>query len=163
MLVSSGGGWGYETVMRFQQTVTRVHVGDTVEWINFDPVEPHTVTFGCPTDAPPPCQNAGGNPFAPFSNVGPIGPGSDGAIVANMTSNIRPNTGDGISSGFLVAARQDATGQVPAGLATTKFRVTFNFPGTFRYICELHDELGMIGWVVVLPKGVDDGGDQGDN
>jgi plastocyanin len=27
--------------------------------------------------------------------------------------------------------------------------VTFNAPGLYRWICELHDDIGMIGWVTV--------------
>jgi plastocyanin len=33
----------------------------------------------------------------------------------------------------------------------TRFRVTFNTPGTFNYICALHDEEGMVGRVIVRP------------
>jgi plastocyanin len=32
-----------------------------------------------------------------------------------------------------------------------RFRVTFNTLGSYRFICELHDEIGMIGWVKVVP------------
>jgi len=31
----------------------------------------------------------------------------------------------------------------------TRFRVTFTAPGTFNYICALHDDLGMKGTVIV--------------
>jgi plastocyanin len=31
----------------------------------------------------------------------------------------------------------------------TRFRVTFTTPGTFQYICSLHDDLGMKGAVTV--------------
>ena len=152
MLVSSGGGWGYESVFRFLQTVTTVHVGDTVEWINFDPVEPHTITFGCPTDDST-CPTGGG-PTAHVNTSGPIAVAPDGAWAAEMASRFNQTSG-AINSGFLIAARQDAAGDVQASPATNKFRLKFNFPGNYRYICELHDELGMIGWVVVLPSGGD--------
>ena len=33
----------------------------------------------------------------------------------------------------------------------THFRVTFMGPGTYNYKCSLHDNLGMVGQVVVLP------------
>ena len=33
----------------------------------------------------------------------------------------------------------------------TRFRVTFTQPGVYPYICVLHDELGMVGQVIVLP------------
>jgi len=35
--------------------------------------------------------------------------------------------------------------------APNTFRVTFNALGKYRFICELHDEIGMIGWVNVVP------------
>jgi plastocyanin len=38
-----------------------------------------------------------------------------------------------------------------APLGVTRFRVTFTYPGIFNYICALHDELGMVGKVIVLP------------
>jgi plastocyanin len=31
----------------------------------------------------------------------------------------------------------------------TRFRVTFTTPGTFKYRCILHDNLGMVGRVIV--------------
>ena len=33
----------------------------------------------------------------------------------------------------------------------SRFRVTFPFPGTYTYRCVLHDNLGMVGEVIVLP------------
>ena len=34
------------SVMRFLRGTTVVRVGDTVEWMDLDPVTPHTITFG---------------------------------------------------------------------------------------------------------------------
>lgn len=70
-----------------------------------------------------------------------------------------------INSGLLVPQSQDrATGISPlsgtpgtslplAQVSPTlvRFRITFNAPGMYRFICELHDQLGMIGWVNVIP------------
>jgi plastocyanin len=33
----------------------------------------------------------------------------------------------------------------------TRFRVTFKQPGTYKYICVLHDNIGMVGTVVLEP------------
>jgi copper binding plastocyanin/azurin family protein len=62
------------------------------------------------------------------------------------------STSDSIHSGFLQATPQDRVGlaQAPSGVA--RFRVTFSKPGTYPYICALHDGLGMKGKVIVLPK-----------
>jgi plastocyanin len=56
-----------------------------------------------------------------------------------------------VHSGFIVASPQERTGlaQLPPGV--TRFRVTFKNPGTYLYICAIHDELGMRGTVIVLP------------
>ena len=39
--------------------------------------------------------------------------------------------------------------QAPLGL--TRFRVTFTQPGVYQYKCVLHDELGMVEQIIVLP------------
>lgn len=71
---------------------------------------------------------------------------SDGARHAVINT-----TADGVHSGFIVASAQERTGlaQLPPGV--TRFRVTFTNPGTYPYICAIHDELGMKGTVIVLP------------
>jgi plastocyanin len=43
--VNAGNGNGKESVMRFSHATQMVHVGDTVQWTNKDPMMPHTVTF----------------------------------------------------------------------------------------------------------------------
>ena len=69
-----------------------------------------------------------------------------------MQSSLPP--ADNVSSGIIAAAAQDPNcgmgNQTPLGL--TRFRVTFPNPGTFPYICLLHDDLGMKGMVIVFPK-----------
>ena len=125
-IVATGGGSETVSVMRFMHPYRTVHVGDTVEWTNDDPVTAHTITFG----AEP------ANPIPPSANV-TVDP--DGARHATVSS---PN--DNVHSGFIVAAPQDQIGlpQPPQGV--TRFRVTFTKPGVFQYKCVLHDELGML-------------------
>ena len=57
-ILSTGGGWQYASMFRFvdaqgniitKNSPLKVHVGQTVEFVNLDPAEPHTITFGCPT------------------------------------------------------------------------------------------------------------------
>ena len=38
-------------------------------------------------------------------------------------------------------------GVLPSAVAT--YKVTFTAAGTYQYICEIHDEIGMVGTVVV--------------
>lgn len=132
-IVATGGGSETLSVMRFMHPDKIVHVGDTVEWTNDDPVTPHTITFGAEPENPiPPSANVTADP--------------DGALHATVSS---PR--DQVHSGFIVAAPQDQIGlpQPPSGV--TRFRVTFTRPGTFAYKCMLHDNLGMLGKVIVLP------------
>jgi plastocyanin len=132
-IIATGGGSDTLSVVRFMHPDKIVHVGDTVEWTNDDPITPHTITFG----AEP------ANPIPPSANV-TVDP--DGALHATVSSE-----GDNVHSGFIAAAPQDQIGlpQPPPGI--TRFRVTFTKPGTFAYKCVLHDNLGMLGKVVVLP------------
>jgi plastocyanin len=130
-VVAMGGGSSTLSVMRFLRDSIIVHVGDTVEWTNLDPVTPHTITFGTePTNLNPPSGN--------------VTSASDGARQATINS-----INDDVHSGFIQAAPQDRTTLAQAPLGATRFRVTFNTPGTFNYICALHDELGMVGKVIV--------------
>ena len=130
-VVATGGGSNTLSVLRFLRDSIVVHVGDTVEWTNLDPVTPHTITFGT-------------EPANPQTQVGLSSPDADGARRATITS-----AQDSVSSGFIQASSQDRTGLPQLALATTRFRVTFNTPGTFNYICALHDEEGMVGRVIV--------------
>jgi plastocyanin len=132
-IAATGGGSQTATLIRFLQAEIVVRVGDTVEWTNRDPSIAHTVTFGIePADPRPPSLN--------------VSPTSDGAYQAVINS-----LSDSVHSGRLLPTPQDRTGlpQSPPGVA--RFRVTFMAPGTFNYICSLHDDLGMKGTVIVHP------------
>jgi plastocyanin len=151
-IVSTGEGSDTVSVMRFRQDTIVVRVGDTVEWTNLDPVTAHTVTFGFLTGDPAPPQL----PAPP----GVVTVDSDLARHADVTS-----PSDNVHSGFLVAALQDRGPPPPvppppnpppavaplaqSPLTVTRFRVTFTTPRTFNYRCILHDNLGMVGRVIV--------------
>jgi plastocyanin len=132
-IVATGGGSETLSVMRFMHPDKVVHVGETVEWTNDDPVTPHTITFGVEP----------ANPIPPSANV-TIDP--DGALHATVSS---PK--DNVHSGFVAAAPQDQTFLPQPLPGITRFRVTFARPGIFPYKCVLHDGLGMLGKVTVLP------------
>ena len=130
---TTGAGSQTVSVSRFLQGTIVVRVGDTVEWTNHDPSTPHTVTFGVePADPRPPSPN--------------VTPTPDGARQAVINS-----PADSVNSGLLVLAFQDRPGLAQAPPGVTRFRVTFKTPGTFDYICSLHDNLGMKGTVIVQP------------
>jgi plastocyanin len=133
---ATAGGTQTLAVMRFLKDSIRIRAGDTVEWTNQNPVEPHTVTFGMVSFV------MGVSPFPPNLPMD-----ADGALHATITS-----PADKVSSGIIAAAAQDPNSmgnQTPLGL--TRFRATFPKPGTFPYVCLLHDGLGMKGVVMVFP------------
>jgi len=132
-VLATGGGSQTTSVMRFLGATTVVHVGDTVEWTNLATPPFHTITFGTePANLMPP------SPGLPRD--------SDGVLHAVISS---PNAS--VNSGFIGAPNQETVGQPQGPLDSTRFRVTFTVPGTFNYICGLHDQLGMIGTVIVHP------------
>jgi plastocyanin len=131
VLTTSGAGSSTASLMRFLPGVIVVRVGETVEWTSLDPSINHTVTFGTePADPRPP--SAGVTITA------------DGARQAIITSQA-----DSLNSGFLSPAPQERAGLPLVSPGITRFRVTFNTPGTFNYICAIHDGLGMKGTVLV--------------
>jgi plastocyanin len=134
VVATTGGGVHGSSVMRFLRDRIVVHVGDTVEWTNLAPGVNHTVTFGMePAD-----------PFAPpSSNVTTDHDGALHAIIGSPT--------EAVHSGLFGPAPGERAGVAQAPLGVTRFRVTFTAPGTFQYICALHDNEGMVGKVVVHP------------
>jgi plastocyanin len=130
---ATAGGTQTLAIMRFDQDSVTIHAGHTVEWNNVASSTPHTITFGTePTNLIPPSAN--------------VTTDADGALhgVVNSTS-------DSVHSGFIQAAPQDRIGLAQAPVGITRFRVTFTHPGTYPYICALHDGLGMTGKVIVIP------------
>jgi plastocyanin len=132
-IVATGGGAQTISVNRFLDDTIVVRVGQSVEWTNLDPVTPHTITFGTEPD----------NPVPPSQDVSPA---PDGALRASLGS-----PGDSTNSGLIVAEIQDRIGAAPTPPGLTRFRVTFHGPGVYKYICALHDDLGMKGRVIVVP------------
>lgn len=129
------GGEKGISVVRFMAPTKTVHVGGSVEWGNMDPALPHTITFGPAPDPP--------DPVPPSPNVTVDTDGARHATISSPTDNVH--------SGFIVAAPQEQTGLPQAPIGVTRFRVTFTKAGVFSYRCVLHDNLGMIGTVIVLP------------
>jgi plastocyanin len=133
VITMTGAGSQTASLMRFVQQTIVVRVGDTVEWTSLDPSINHTVTFGAePADPRPASTN--------------VMPTLDGARQAVISS-----TSDNVNSGFLSPAPQDRAGLAQSNPGVTRFRVTFMSPGTFSYICAVHDQLGMKGTVIVHP------------
>jgi plastocyanin len=131
----TAGGTQTATVMRFMDATKVIHVGDTVEWTTSEAVTSHTITFGPEPDPT--------NLIPPSANVTVDTDGARHAIISSIT--------DAVHSGFITQAPQDRTGLAQAPLGVTRFRVTFTAPGVYQYVCALHDNLGMVGQIIVLP------------
>jgi plastocyanin len=130
IVTTNGAGSQTVSVARFLQPMIVVRVGDTVEWTTHDPSDGHTVTFGTePADPRPPSLN--------------VSLASDGAWQAVISS---PN--ESVNAPLRLAF-QDRPNLAQSALGVTRFRVTFTTPGTFNYICAIHDYLGMKGTVIV--------------
>lgn len=134
-IVATGGGHETVSLMRFIEPELIIRAGETVEWTNFDPITPHTITFG---------EETQGNPGPPSGNVTVD---IDGALHATISS-----TSDNVHSGFIISAPQERIGLPQAPFGPMRFRITFTAPGVYPYICVLHDDLGMKGRIVVLSK-----------
>jgi plastocyanin len=131
-VAATAGGTSTVSVMRFVGSPTIIRAGETVEWDNLSPVEPHTITFGTePADDPAP----------PSATVTIDQDGARHAIINSPSTSAH--------SGFIVAAPQDRIGLPQSPPGVTRFRASFPHPGLYRYICAIHDELGMIGEVIV--------------
>jgi len=127
----TGAGSQTASLMRFVRRTVVVHAGDAVVWTSLDPSINHTVTFGTePADPRPASAN--------------VSLSSDGARQATIGS-----PAEAVNSGFLSPAPQDRANLAQSNPGVTRFRVTFTIPGTFNYICAVHDQLGMAGTVIV--------------
>jgi plastocyanin len=132
-MAATGAGFQSLSIVRFLGGTIEIHAGDTVEWTNRDPALPHTVTFG----AEP------ANPGPPSGNVSFDADGAGHATIHFV--------GESVHSGIFGAAPQDQPGVPQSPPGYTVFRITFPHPGTYDYKCALHDNLGMLGKVIVLP------------
>jgi plastocyanin len=129
----TAAGFQSLSIVRFLHETIVVHVGDTVEWSVLDPALPHTITFGVePPDPGPPSGNVSFD--------------ADGGRHATLVA-----PGQSINSGIIGAVRENQIGVPQSSPSIPVFRVTFKGPGTYNYKCVLHDNLGMVGKVIVEP------------
>jgi plastocyanin len=132
-VTSNAGGFQSLSVDRFMHGTIEVRVGDTVEWSAMDPADPHTVTFGVEPM----------NPGPPSANVSFD---ADGGRHATLNA-----PGDSTHSGIIGGVPENQIGVAQSPASIPVFRVTFKGPGTYDYKCALHDNLGMVGKVIVEP------------
>lgn len=139
---TSAGGKQYAAYMRFYPQTITVNQGAAVVFENDGSSEPHTITI-VPHggNEPPPPVLVGATPDPNNSGVDGTVPNGVGCGVSGATC---------LNSGLIGPASQDQTGlpQTPTGV--TRAIVTFNTAGVYNYYCILHDDLGMLGEVIVL-------------
>jgi hypothetical protein len=71
------------------------------------------------------------------------------AVDYNVRTNATTFNGTGIANSALMISPAAAAGYgLPSGMASN-FTLTFTAAGTYRYKCQLHDTIGMIGYVLV--------------
>ncbi len=131
-VVSTTGGLQSLSVVRFLHGTIEIHVGDTVEWSVLDTANPHTITFGVEPQNPGPPVNVSFD--------------ADGGRHATLNA-----PGDTTHSGIIGAVPENQIGVAQSPASIPVFRVTFKGPGTYDYKCALHDNLGMVGKVIVRP------------
>ena len=126
-----GAGTKRVSNVRFYPSQITIHKGQTITFLKTeDPTEPHTVTFG-----PEPSDQ--------LLQLLPRGGATYGGGATEQAS-----------SGFLSTDEQFAyyhLAGTPLPVALTSYNLTFTNTGHFKYICALHDVIGMVGIVHVVP------------
>ena len=132
--VVAGAGDVHTAVYAFLGGDPTVHVGDTVMWINRDPITPHTVSFLAGGEAPEFVQVVPQEAGPPLLLLAPqvLGPVGDAASYDGTTY---------LNSGFIGD---------PSEFPTPVFTARFTRPGRFEYVCLLHP-WSMRGIVTVVP------------
>jgi plastocyanin len=136
--VNMGYGDGIMAWMRFGPQDLTINVGDTVEWTQKDTGTPHTVTL----------TSGGAEPELVLAEPQQAGPPK---LVLNPEV-LAPAGGSTYSGqGYFNSGLVWGTEEPMPGPRT--YSLTFDTPGTYEYICVLHDPMGMVGQVTVQAPG----------
>ena len=150
-------------VLEFLPQNIDVHTGDRVVWRMKESNEPHTVTFpgDLGTDQLALCETAGGAADgAAFPTAfPPAGPQDFGCAPGTGPVEFEFGGGNGVTtvsttttqadSGFMGTRRLAHAYGLPSSAVLPRFAVDFTgaTPGTYTYVCQIHD--GMAGTVTV--------------
>jgi plastocyanin len=124
--------------MRFSPEDFTIHVGDTIEWTQTSAQSPHTVSLTSGAKDPDVMLVTPQQGGPPKIELNP-------AVLAPAGGASYDGTGF-VNSGFLPGTQDPTPG-------SRAFSLTFTRPGTYEFICILHDEMGMNGHVTVLAAG----------
>lgn len=135
--INLGYGNGSITLMRFMPTDLIISVGDTVEWIRGDVETPHTITF----------LSGGKEPELVLVEPQQRGPPKfvfNPVVLMPAGGNVYNGT-DYFNSGVIWGTMVPLPGP-------QNYTLTFDTPGTYKYLCIFHDYMGMKGQISVAPK-----------
>lgn len=135
--VKIGYGDGILTWMGFSPAQLTIKAGDTVEWTQADTETPHTVTFTSGAKEPEMV-------LAEKQTAGPPKLILNPEVLAPAGKTTYSGKGY-FNSGFIWGVKDPTPGP-------RTYSLTFDTPGTYKYICTLHDMMGMQGVIIVQPK-----------
>jgi len=121
--------------MRFSQPDIQIHQGDTIEWMQKAAMAPHTVTF----------VSGGKEPDFIQPEPQPAGPPK---LVINPQVALPAGGKTYSGSGYFNSGIIEGTMNPAPGSRT--YSLIFAKPGRYEYICVIHDQEGMSGYVTVL-------------
>ncbi len=148
-------------VLEFLPRDLSIKAGDRVVWRPRESNEPHTVTFPTDlgTDQIPLCESPGGDVGAFPVNFPPAGPQDFGCPTGAGPVEFEFDGGNGVSnvtspatvsdSGLLGTRRLARSYGLPSSAVLSQWAVTFTSatPGTYTYVCQVHD--GMTATITV--------------
>ena len=149
--VRAGTNWreeGHLDLDAFLPDALTIQQGDTIVWAT-DHLVPHTVTF-LAAGQPRPEIWAAALPDGTMITTGmaPPEPSVKPRLVSINRDAVRPSaTYDGMS--YYSSGQIGGDSPSPRGIA---WALTFTTPGTFEYVCLLHDAHGMTGQITVAPR-----------
>jgi plastocyanin len=154
--VQAGAGQDTVEILAFLPEKVRVRVGDTVTW-KFEG-DIHTVTFASgtkpvgliiPSSQAPPGEVIP-RVFLPVPGA-PTGVNMMNPLLVYPTRKADQPVEQYNGTGYVNSGMMSKTTLFPGTSPIQTFSVTFDTPGTFQYLCLLHQEFGMRGTVEVVP------------
>lgn len=136
-LIKLGYGKGRISLMRFTPTNLTIHASDSVEWTRGDVETPHTVTF----------LSEGKEPELVL-----VEPQQKGPLTFVLNPIVQMSAGGKVYSGKGYFNSGTIWGTKVPYPGPQNYSLTFDMPGTYKYLCIFHDYLGMKGQISVLPK-----------
>lgn len=134
--IKLGYGNGSIALMRFVPTNLTILAGDAIEWTNGDIETPHTVSF----------LSVGKEPDLIL-----VEPQQRGPPKFILNPVVQMPAGGNVYRGKDYFNSGAIWGTMLPLPGPKNYTLTFDTPGTYEYICNFHDYMGMKGWITVLP------------